>query len=71
MYVLSCRYMWRRCLFLDNLPAYNYNVGVGEFTATGTTNTENLGSSLMGAMLREAAEFCQLGTKDDSDYHQV
>lgn len=51
-----CRYMKRRCHFLDNLPAYNYNQG---------GNTLKLGSTLMNAMLKEVPQFCDPSTKED------
>ena len=55
--------MKRRCYFLDNLPAYNYNAGVAELVTNTKgrkvhTNTQHLGSTLMRAFLREAEEFC-------------
>ena len=65
--------MRRRCWFLDNLPAYNYNTGVGIKMESGEiTDTTHLGSILFGAMLREAEQFCQpCFNEDNSDYHQV
>lgn len=55
--------MKRRCYFLDNLPAYNYNTGVGELVTNAKGkqvhhNTQHLGSTLMRAFLREVEEFC-------------
>ena len=53
------RYMERRCRFLDNMPAFNYNTGVGEYIANGhRSDTKQLGSTLMETMLREVADFC-------------
>ena len=65
--------MRRRCWFLDNLPAYNFNTGVGIKRESGElTDTEHLGSAIFGAMLREAEQFCQpCFNEDGSDYHQV
>ena len=61
-------YMERRCRFLDNMPAYNYNTGVGEYMKTGETrirtNTRQLGSTLMATMLREVTNFCDPGIKE-------
>ena len=48
--------MKRRCQFLDNLPAYNYNQGGA---------TSKLGSTLMKAMLKEVPQFCDPSTKED------
>lgn len=51
--------MKRRCRFLDNLPAFNYNRGTGRGEYKGEpANLRQLGSTLMEAMLREVAEFC-------------
>ena len=65
--------MRRRCWFLDNFPAYNYNTGDGIKMESGEiTDTTHLGSILFGAMLREAEQFCQpCFNEDSSDYHQV
>ena len=57
------RYMKRRCQFLDRLPAFNYNTGSGEYSRDEqgeriVTNTEQLGSTLMNAMLKEVSDFC-------------
>ena len=62
--ILLTRYMKRRCEFLDNLPAFNYNTGAGEFILDkhyqqlGMTDTRQLGSTLMRAMLKEVSDFC-------------
>ena len=56
------RYMKRRCTFLDNLPAFNYNTGGGEIMegegGKQITDTHNLGSTLMDTMLEEVGNFC-------------
>lgn len=60
--------MERRCRFLDNMPAYNYNTGGGEYVKTGeakiTTDTKQLGSTLMETMLKEVADFCDPKIKE-------
>ena len=67
MLIILCRYMKRRCMFLDNLPAFNYNGGVGEyFIVNGKrqrTDTRQLGSTLMQTMLSEVADFCDPSIK--------
>ena len=63
--------MNRRCDFLDNLPAFNYNRGVGEYLKDQkgkyitdekgkrmVTDTTQLGSTLMTTMLKEVENFC-------------
>ena len=54
--------MKRRCTFLDNIPAFNYNTGVGEImTEDGKqihADTRHLGSTLMSTMLDEVRNFC-------------
>ncbi len=50
--------MYRRCNFLDNLPGFNYNVGVGEVIDDKRTDTRKLGSTLLEAMLGEVKDFC-------------
>ena len=57
--------MKRRCYFLDNLAAFNYNTGVGEVVYDETsgkelkkTDTRKLGSTLMQTMLEEVGHFC-------------
>ena len=57
------RYMKRRCQFLDSLPTFNYNTGGGEYTTDEEgrkilTDTKQLGSTLMKAMLKEVSDFC-------------
>ena len=64
------RYMNRRCGFLDNLPAFNYNTGVGEYITDEKgkwvcTDTKQLGSTLMMTMLREVEDFCDPGIKNN------
>ena len=58
----ACRYMKRRCNFLDNLPAFNYNTGSGEYKedeqGKGVTDIKQLGSTLMRTMLKEVSDFC-------------
>jgi len=60
--------MERRCRFLDNMPAFKYNPGVGEYVQTGETryrtDTTKLGSTLMETMLREVADFCNPKIKE-------
>ena len=53
--------MKRRCQFLDNFPAYNYNQGIGPKGG----NTKKLGSTLLNAMLKEVIQFCDPSTKED------
>ena len=57
--------MKRRCNFLDNCPAYNYNNGKGEYDkATRTyTDTTELGSTVMDTMLKEVGQFCDPSIK--------
>ena len=62
--------MKRRCEFLDNLPSFNYNLGNGEFTEDENrtrfaTDTMNLGSTLMNAMLKEVSDFCDADIKEN------
>ena len=63
------RYMHRRCAFLDTLPGFNYNNGVGEYTDINgqckKTDTRNLGSTMMKAMLSEVKEFCDPSVKQN------
>ena len=60
--------MERRCRFLDNMPAFNYNTGVGEYIQTGAksyrTDTKKLGSTLLETMLKEVADFCDPKIKE-------
>ena len=64
--------MKRRCWFLDNLPAYNYNTGAGIRMESGeVTDTRHLGSTLIATMIREAEQVCHPCLDDDRDYHQV
>ena len=78
------RYMKRRCEFLDNLPAFNYNNGGGEYVKDDQgrytcTNTKQLGSTLMRTMLKEVSDFCDPAIKANwssqphqqvTEYHQ-
>ena len=62
--------MERRCSFLDNLPAFNYNTGGGEcFTDEHGelvyTDTKRLGSTLMTTMLKEVEDFCDPAIKEN------
>ena len=63
--------MKRRCAFLDRLPAFNYNTGFGEYyidPITGkkmTTDTRELGSTLMSTMLQEVIDFCNPEIKEN------
>ena len=65
-----CRYMKRRCAFLDQLPAFNYNSGYGEYykDASGkkmASDTRELGSTLMSTMLQEVVDFCDPEIKEN------
>ena len=68
--------MRRRVDFLDNLPGFNLNSGVGEcITVDGKkrkTDTKKLGSTLMMSMLNEVKQFCDPEQKEDwtKDPHQ-
>ena len=69
---IHSRYMKRRCWFLDNLPAYNFNSGGGTGEGKGeVTDTTHLGSTLMATMIREAEQFCHPCIEEGRDYHQV
>ena len=61
--------MERRCRFLDNMPAFNYNTGAGEYIEFGgtrrTSDTQQLGSTLMKTMLMEVADFCDPEIKEN------
>ena len=66
----GCRYMKRRCAFLDNLPAFNYNSGYGEYQRNERgvmmpTDTRKLGSTLMETMLKEVSDFCDPAIKEN------
>ena len=60
-----CRYMKRRCEFLDNLPQFNYNPGVGHEIGKEKTNTKRLGSTLLETMLKEVSDFCDPDIKEN------
>ena len=62
--------MKRRCYFLDNLPAYNYNTGGTELITNSkgkkvANNTHQLGSTLMKSFLKEVEEFCDPALQAD------
>ena len=62
--------MKRRCSFLDDMPAFNYNTGVGEVIKGQDgknipTDTRCLGSTLMSTMLEEVENFCGLAFIDN------
>ena len=62
--------MNRRCGFLETLPAFNYNRGVGEYIINEhekrvRTDTRQLGSTLMNTMLREMEDFCNPAIKEN------
>ena len=62
--------MNRRCGFLDELPAFNYNTGVGEYITDQRgkrvrTDTKQLGSTLITTMLREVEDFCNPAIKEN------
>lgn len=62
--------MKRRCSFLDNLPAYNYNSGGTELIVhfkgkNVGNNTHQLGSTLMKSFLKEVEEFCDPALQAD------
>ena len=73
------RYMKRRCAFLDNCPAFNYNPGSSEYTTNAKgerkkNDTTQLGSTLMHTMLKEVSDFCDPFIKEDwalKPHHQV
>ena len=70
MLLFYSSYMYRRCSFLDNLPAFNFNRGRGEYYQTTSgeekcSDTRELGSTLMKAMLREVSDFCDPDIKQD------
>ncbi len=61
-------YMKRRCTFLDNMPAFNYNQCRGEHKKVNGkdiwTDTSKLGSTLMRTMLKEVSDFCDPQMKE-------
>ena len=62
--------MKRRCAFLDNLPAFNYNTGHGEYFPDETgkmtpSDISELGSTLMSTMLKEVSDFCDPAIRDN------
>ena len=63
--------MKRRCKFLDEMPAFNFNFGQGEYKGKdSTTDTSQLGSTLMEAMLSEVNNFCVPRTQNLESYRQ-
>ena len=73
-----CRYMKRRCEFLDNCPAFIYNPGSSEYIDTPQgprrNDTKQLGSTLMRAMLNEVSDFCDPIIRENwalKPHHQV
>ena len=70
--------MMRRCKFLDELPAYNYNHGHGVIKIVEGrriyTSTKRLGSTLMKTMLDEVTRYCKSCFKAEwslKGYNQV
>ena len=71
--------MKRRCAFLDNCPAFNYNSGATEYLigAKGEkkrNDTTQLGSTLMDTMLKEVSDFCDPLIRENwalKPHHQV
>lgn len=70
--------MKRRCEFLDNCPAFNYNTGSTEYKETPQgrqkNDTRQLGSTLMHAMLNEVSDFCDPIIRENwalKPHHQV
>ena len=72
----SFSYMKRRCNFLDNLPAFNFNYGRGYIRddrgKRKNTDLTRLGSTLMSSMLKEVEHFCDPRLMSDwtRDPHQ-
>ena len=72
---LFVKYMKRRCDVLENAPGFTYNHGIGEFVIErikGTkrpTDTKELGSTLLSAMLKEVNSFCHPGIQEDWKRH--
>ena len=69
--------MKRRCDFLENNPAFNYNTGAGEILIDEhgkkvKTDTRQLGSTIMRTMLEEVSDFCDPDRKKNwsSKSHQ-
>ena len=61
--------MNRRCSFLDSLPGFNFNMGLGEYFGSWEkrvcTDTRQLGSTLMTTMIREVEDFCDPDIKEN------
>ena len=67
--------MKRRCMFLDNLPGFNYNTGSGEYILDDqgqrrANDTRQLGSTLMKTMLNEVKDFCDPDIKENWSHKQ-
>ena len=75
MQQLFVKYMKRRCDVLENAPGFTYNLGGGEYVidkATGKrkiTDTKELGSTLLSAMLKEVNSFCHPDIQEDWKHH--
>ena len=71
LYLLTCRYMKRRCDFLDCLPAFNYNLGTGEYIQRKSgrkpklTDTSHLGSTLLSTMISEVCDLCDPNIREN------
>jgi len=72
--------MKRRCEFLDNCPAFNFNAGSSEYLKSDKkgkkkmNDTSQLGSSLMETMLSEVSDFCDPFIRENwalKPHHQV
>ena len=72
---LFVKYMKRRCDVLENAPGFTYNRGKGEYVndritgAKRPTNTKELGSTLLTAMLKEVNSFCHPEIQEDWKRH--
>lgn len=70
--------MKRRCAFLDECPAFNYNGGSSEYVVSEgkkrRNDTSQLGSTLMETMLHEVSDFCDPFIRESwslKPHHQV
>ncbi len=73
--------MKRRCDFLDNCPAFNFNPGSSEYLKSEgkkgkkkMNDTSHLGSTLMETMLSEVSDFCDPFIRENwamKPHHQV
>ena len=74
-----CRYMKRRCAFLDNCPGFNYNSGSSDYVTNDSgkrekNDTTQLGSTLMDTMIKEVGDFCDPFIRENwamKPHHQV